>query len=184
MNSSFHNLISFLPLFCNCQLNSVPLLPSSYLDRLPSRNSTQFFFNWTVLYNHFTRTTQKTQPLCCWEGVCIAPLLDCCLRIRCRWNVFTESLPSNEHLFWLDCFCCRASCHSIIGLYNCTAQYTFSTYLCYVCVLALSVLHRLCVCQTIFPCIAFIFTVDGNIFQIWPTRSYSGTFCAMFLTSL
>jgi hypothetical protein len=28
-------------------------------------------------------------------------LLDCCLRIRCRGNVFTESLPSNERLFWL-----------------------------------------------------------------------------------
>jgi hypothetical protein len=28
-------------------------------------------------------------------------LLDCCLRIHCRGNVFTESLPSNERLFWL-----------------------------------------------------------------------------------
>jgi hypothetical protein len=26
-------------------------------------------------------------------------LLDCCLRISCRVNVFTESLPSNERLF-------------------------------------------------------------------------------------
>jgi hypothetical protein len=41
--SSFHSLIPFLPLFCNCQLSSVPLLPSSYPAWLASRNSTQFF---------------------------------------------------------------------------------------------------------------------------------------------
>jgi hypothetical protein len=40
MKSSFHSLIIFLPLFCNCQLNSVPLLPSSYPGKLTSRNST------------------------------------------------------------------------------------------------------------------------------------------------
>jgi hypothetical protein len=30
--------------------------------------------NWTLLYNHFARTTQETQPLYCWEGVFTAPL--------------------------------------------------------------------------------------------------------------
>jgi hypothetical protein len=40
MKSSFHRLIPFLPLFCNCQLNSIPLLPSPYPGRLASRNST------------------------------------------------------------------------------------------------------------------------------------------------
>jgi hypothetical protein len=30
--------------------------------------------NWTLLYNRFARTTQKTQPLFCWEGVYTAPL--------------------------------------------------------------------------------------------------------------
>jgi hypothetical protein len=29
-------------------------------------------------------------------------LLDCLLHIRCRGIVFTESLPGNERLFWLD----------------------------------------------------------------------------------
>jgi hypothetical protein len=28
--------------------------------------------------------------------------LDCCLLIRCRWNLFTESLRSNERLLWLS----------------------------------------------------------------------------------
>jgi hypothetical protein len=40
---SFHSLIPFLPLFCNCQLNPIPLLPSSYPGRLASRNSTLLY---------------------------------------------------------------------------------------------------------------------------------------------
>jgi hypothetical protein len=34
------SLLTFLPLICSCQLNSIPLLPSSYPGRLASRNST------------------------------------------------------------------------------------------------------------------------------------------------
>jgi hypothetical protein len=30
--------------------------------------------NWPLHYNHFARTTQKTQPLLCWEGVLTSPL--------------------------------------------------------------------------------------------------------------
>jgi hypothetical protein len=44
MKSSLNSLIPFLPLFCNCQLNSVPLLPSSYPSRLASRHSTTVLF--------------------------------------------------------------------------------------------------------------------------------------------
>jgi hypothetical protein len=36
---SFHSPIRFSPVFCNCQLSSIPLLPSSYPGRLASRNS-------------------------------------------------------------------------------------------------------------------------------------------------
>jgi hypothetical protein len=43
MKFSFHSLIPFLTLFCNCQLNSIPLLPSSYPGRLASRNSSLFY---------------------------------------------------------------------------------------------------------------------------------------------
>jgi hypothetical protein len=42
MKSSFHSLIPFLPLFCNCQLNSIPRLPRPYPGRLVSWHSTQF----------------------------------------------------------------------------------------------------------------------------------------------
>jgi hypothetical protein len=30
--------------------------------------------NWIHLYNHFALTTQKTEPLYCWEGMFTAPL--------------------------------------------------------------------------------------------------------------
>jgi hypothetical protein len=73
MKSSFHSLISFLLLFRNCQLNSIPLLPSSYPGRLASRNSTQFFS--TVLFFITTlHVPRSKQPLYCWEGVFIATL--------------------------------------------------------------------------------------------------------------
>jgi hypothetical protein len=77
MKSSFHSLIPFLPIFCNCQfrrLDSVQFLCSqAYPGWLASRNFT-VILNWTLLYNHFARTTQKTQFLYFWEGVFAAPL--------------------------------------------------------------------------------------------------------------
>jgi hypothetical protein len=73
MKSSFHSLIPFLPLFCNRQLSSIPLLPSWYPGRLAPRNSTRLL-KWTLLYNHCAQTTQKTQPVYCWEGVFTTPL--------------------------------------------------------------------------------------------------------------
>jgi hypothetical protein len=119
MKASFHRLIHFLPLFCNWQfrrLDSIQFLSSQahipagwrLETRLPSLNS----LNWTLLYNHFAPTTLKTQLLCCWEGVFTTPL-DCCLRIRCRRNVFTDSLPSNKRLFWLHYSGFWVSCHNI-----------------------------------------------------------------------
>jgi hypothetical protein len=51
MKFSSHSLIPFLLLFCSSTL-----------------------LNCSLLYNHFARTTQKTQPLYCWEGVFTAPL--------------------------------------------------------------------------------------------------------------
>jgi hypothetical protein len=60
------------------RLNSISLFPDSYPSRLASRNSSQFYTVpasfWTLLYNHFARTTQKTYPLCFWEGVFTAHL--------------------------------------------------------------------------------------------------------------
>jgi hypothetical protein len=64
MKSSFHSLITFLPLFCNCRLSSIPLLLAGC--RLETRP------NWTLLYNHFAQTTQRTRPNL--DGVFTAPL--------------------------------------------------------------------------------------------------------------
>jgi hypothetical protein len=68
-------------LFCQQESRrpySIPLLPGSYASRLASRNTTLFYPETasfcTLLHKHLARTTQKTQPLCCWEGVFTAPL--------------------------------------------------------------------------------------------------------------
>jgi hypothetical protein len=112
MKSSFHSLIHSLPFL----LNHLPL-PTLSILFLCSQPHTPA--GWcletrlTLLYNNFARTTQKTQPLYCWESRCIAPdVLCCCLRIRCRGNVFTESLPSNERIFWLHYSGFRESYHN------------------------------------------------------------------------
>jgi hypothetical protein len=70
--NSFLAIILHLPI-PKTRLNSIPLLPSSCLGRLVL-GTRLTLLNWTPLCNHFTRTTQKTQPLCCWEGVFTAPL--------------------------------------------------------------------------------------------------------------
>jgi hypothetical protein len=41
---------------------------------------------------------------------------DCCLFIRRRRNLFTESLPSNERLIWLRYSGFQTSCHSIYSV--------------------------------------------------------------------
>jgi hypothetical protein len=78
MKYSLYSLIPFLPSFCSSQfqrLNSIQFLCSE-AHILPGWHlETQLtLLNWTLLYNHFAWTTQKTQPLCCWEGMFIAPL--------------------------------------------------------------------------------------------------------------
>jgi hypothetical protein len=70
-NNSFLAIILQLPI-PKTQLNSIPLLPTSYPGRMASRNSA--LLNWTLLYNYFACTTQKTKPLYWWEGVFTAPL--------------------------------------------------------------------------------------------------------------
>jgi hypothetical protein len=78
MKSSLRLLIPFLLLFCNGQfrrLDSIQFLCSQAHILAGWRLETQLILlYWTFLYNHFARTTQKTQPLCCWEGVFTASL--------------------------------------------------------------------------------------------------------------
>jgi hypothetical protein len=67
MKSSLRRLIPFLPLFCNCQLSSIPLLPRSYQSRLASRNSTLQFTARPQLNSSlqpfFTDHTENTPSL-------------------------------------------------------------------------------------------------------------------------
>jgi hypothetical protein len=95
MKSSFHSLIPFLPLFCNCQCNSIPLLPSIYPSRLASRNSTNSSQLNSSLCK-FARTMKKTQPLYCWEGVFTALLHNngSYLIVACVFVVAGTCLPS------------------------------------------------------------------------------------------
>jgi hypothetical protein len=41
--------------------------------------------------------------------------LDCCLLFHCGGDLFTESLPSNKHLFWLRYSDFQASYHNILN---------------------------------------------------------------------
>jgi hypothetical protein len=75
VKSSLHSLIPLLPLFCNCQLNSIPSSQARILvgSRLETPLTSLNGVNWTLLYNYFARTTQKTH-LYYLEGVFTAPL--------------------------------------------------------------------------------------------------------------
>jgi hypothetical protein len=107
----------------NCQsrrLDSIQFLCSRAHILAGWRLETQLtLLNWNVIYNHFALPILKTQPLYWCEGVFTVSLqqwklLDCSLRIRCSGNVITESLPSNELLFWLHYSYSRESCHNIV----------------------------------------------------------------------
>jgi hypothetical protein len=44
---------------------------------------------------------------------CLQQFLYCCLRIRCRGNLFTEPLRNNGRLIWLHYFGIQAPCYSM-----------------------------------------------------------------------
>jgi hypothetical protein len=75
---SLHRLIPFLPLFWNCKfrrLDSFQFLCSQAHILAGWRLETRLtLLNWTLLCNYITQTTQKMQPLYCWEGVFTKPL--------------------------------------------------------------------------------------------------------------
>jgi hypothetical protein len=81
--SYVHSLTPFLPLFCNCWLSSILLLRNLYqgswrLETCP---------DYDLFYNHFERTTQKTQPLYFAEGVVTRLLLAYSLLLECVYRV-------------------------------------------------------------------------------------------------
>jgi hypothetical protein len=127
MKSSYHSLIPFLPFFFQSpsaadSLNSISSCTQAHIQAGGCLETQLTPLKWTLLYNHFARTTQKAQRFYCREGLFTAPLhtswklFDCCLRIRCHGNVFTEQLPSNGHL-WFHYSGFRASYHIVVVLY-------------------------------------------------------------------
>jgi hypothetical protein len=75
MKSSFHGLTPFLPLFCSCQfrilgwvqfINPQAHIPAGWRPETRLFTSPLFYSALCLqrlLYNHFSRTTQNTQPL-------------------------------------------------------------------------------------------------------------------------
>jgi hypothetical protein len=110
MKSSFYNLITFLPLFCNCQfrrLDSIKFLCSQANILAGWRLETLLFTSAllfstvlccrTLLYNCFARTMQKIQPLLLFIAPLPNSIRSIVARVSSCWNVFTESLPSNGY---------------------------------------------------------------------------------------
>jgi hypothetical protein len=122
---SFHSLITFLPLLCNCQfrrLDSIQFLCFQGHILAGWRLETQVI----LLYNHFSRTSQKIQPLYCWEGVFTPPLhsngIYCivafvfvaagmCLPSRClAMNIYSDfNIPAfGRHVTLFTCIVLRS----------------------------------------------------------------------------
>jgi hypothetical protein len=77
--------------------------------------------SWTLLYNHFARTTQKTQHIYCWEGIFIAPLHSNGSYSIVAYLFVSAGLclPScclaMDVYFWLHYSGFRVSCHNILN---------------------------------------------------------------------
>jgi hypothetical protein len=114
-NSTELHSIILMPQF----LNSIPLLPSSYPGRLPSSQSFSTASQETLSINsaglEFSLHSLGLDPTENIMSVVIAQqYFDCCLRIRCRENLFVKLLPSNECLLWFCYSRFRLSHHNII----------------------------------------------------------------------
>jgi hypothetical protein len=122
MKSSLHNLIPLLLLFCQLPTPETHSIQFSAATAISSHVSSQSstldclltwnfgtrltLLNWPFLYNHFARTEQKTPfptiPL--WWVYRSVPSKRVLLLLRAYslpW-MFTESLPSNGRLLWLQ----------------------------------------------------------------------------------
>jgi hypothetical protein len=68
----------FLSIFYNCQfrrLDSIQFLCShAHILAAGVSKLDSILLNWTLLYNYFARTTQRTQPVYCWEVIITASL--------------------------------------------------------------------------------------------------------------
>jgi hypothetical protein len=80
----------------------VTQLPSSQLSTNCSHGTSEL--DWLVFITTLHGPNRKHRS---------QQFLNCCLRIRCRGNLFTEPLPSNGRLLWLHYSSLQGSCHSI-----------------------------------------------------------------------
>jgi hypothetical protein len=125
MQSSFHSPVPFLTFLLNhlrlptlSVLSQVHILAGWHLEtRLDSTRLDSIQLN-SSLYPFRPDHAENTASLLVGRRVYSAvtyqlKLLDFCLRIRCSGDVFTESLPTNERLFWLRYSDFRASCQNI-----------------------------------------------------------------------
>jgi hypothetical protein len=95
MKSSLQSLIVFLPSLLN-------------RFRLPSQKTPS-------ILSQLARNNLGADPSENTESIVIAQqYLDCCLPIRSRENLFTESLPINERLLWLHYSGFQVLCHTIL----------------------------------------------------------------------
>jgi hypothetical protein len=111
--NSFLAIILQLP----AEFNSSVLKLLSRQAGVSKLGSVELFFITTL---HGPR---RKQPLDCWKGVFTAPLYNngsysivACVFIAA--GMCTESLSSNERLFWLCYSCFRASCHYYLSAHS------------------------------------------------------------------
>jgi hypothetical protein len=86
-----------------CRLQLLLVLASAVIFGSESRGL------GSSLYSLGSDTTENTVSI-----VIAQKYFGCYLRIRCRGNLFTESLPSNERLLWLRYSDFQESCHNTI----------------------------------------------------------------------
>jgi hypothetical protein len=97
------------PILCrNCELFRYHLFSIIFHCRL--KRLLQLFLSqlWTHIYSLGADRTENTISVDMAQHYS-----DFCLIILFRWNLFTESLPSNELLLWLRNSGFQASCHSV-----------------------------------------------------------------------
>jgi hypothetical protein len=130
MKSSFHSLILFLPLFCKCNLRRLDSI--QFNSSAPKRiywqagvsNSTRLrLLRWSLLYNHYARTTQKIQPLYFLEDVFTAPFhsngsysIVACVFVAAGMCLPGHCLAMNIYSDF-DNTGFRASCHSKFSVF-------------------------------------------------------------------
>jgi hypothetical protein len=124
--NSFLAIILQLPI-PKVWLNSIPLLPGSCPARLASQldSSRLLILNWSLLYNHFAWTTQKTQLLYCSEGMFTAPLhnngsylIVACVFFAAGMCLLSRCLAMNVCCdFTIQAF--RATCHNNLFSMHC-----------------------------------------------------------------